>query len=70
MAKSTNSAEAAAQKTIKVRLVKSQNSCPAKHRLCVKALGLRKLQSVRELKDSPQVRGLINKVYYLVKVEE
>ena len=34
------------------------------------ALGLGKLNSVRELKDSPQVRGLINKVHYLVKVEE
>lgn len=56
--------------TVKVRLVKSQNSCPAKHRLSVKALGLRKLNSVSELKDSPQVRGLINKINYLVRVED
>ena len=42
----------------------------AKHRLSVKALGLNKLNDVRELKDSPQVRGLINKVHYLVQVEE
>ena len=40
------------------------------HRLSVKALGLGKLNSVRELKDSPQVRGLINTVHYLVRVEE
>jgi large subunit ribosomal protein L30 len=46
------------------------NSCQWKHRLSVKALGLSKLNDVRELKDSPQVRGLINKVSYLVRVEE
>jgi large subunit ribosomal protein L30 len=57
-------------KTVKVRLVKSPNSCQAKHRLSVKALGLRRLNDVRELKDSPSVRGLINKVQYLVRVED
>ena len=57
-------------KTIKVRLVKGLRGSQAKHRLSVRALGLNKLNSVRELKDSPQVRGLINKVHYLVKVEE
>ena len=36
----------------------------------MKALGLGKFNSVRELKDSPQVRGLINTVHYLVRVEE
>jgi large subunit ribosomal protein L30 len=55
--------------TIKVRLVKSYNSTPWKHRLCVKALGLNKLNDVRELKDSPQVRGLVNKINYLVRIE-
>lgn len=56
--------------TVKVKLVRSPNSTPAKHRLCVKALGLSRMHQVRELKDSPQVRGLINKVYYLVQVVE
>jgi large subunit ribosomal protein L30 len=56
--------------TIRVRLFKSPNSCQWKHRLSVKALGLNKLNDVRELKDSPQVRGLINTVYYLVAVED
>lgn len=55
--------------TIKVRLVKGLRGCTARHRLSVKALGLGKLNSVRELKDSPQVRGLINTVHYLVQVE-
>ncbi|NLW95929.1 MAG: 50S ribosomal protein L30, partial [Xanthomonadaceae bacterium] len=47
--------------TVKVRLVKGLRGSQAKHRLSVKALGLNKLNDVRELKDSPQVRGLINK---------
>ena len=54
--------------TIKVKLVKSPNSCQARHRLSVKALGLRKINDVRELKDSPSVRGLINQLNYLVRV--
>jgi len=56
--------------TVRVRLYKSMNSCPWKHRLSVKALGLNKLNDVRELKDSPQVRGLVSKVSYLVRIEE
>ncbi|WP_159016388.1 50S ribosomal protein L30 [Cognatiluteimonas profundi] len=56
--------------TVKVRLVKGLRGAKGIHRLSVKALGLGKLNSVRELKDSPQVRGLINTVHYLVRVEE
>ena len=56
--------------TIRVRLYKSVNSCQARHRLSVKALGLNKLNDVRELKDSPQVRGLVKKVNYLVRIED
>ena len=56
--------------TVKVRLVKGLRGAQARHRLSVKALGLGKLNSMRELKDSPQVRGLINTVHYLVRVEE
>ena len=56
--------------TVKVRLVKGLRGTQARHRLSVKALGLNKRNDVRELKDSPQVRGLINKVHYLVQVEE
>ena len=55
--------------TVRVRLVKSPNSTPARHRLCVKALGLKRMHHVVELKDSPSVRGLIEKVNYLVRVE-
>jgi large subunit ribosomal protein L30 len=58
-----------ADKTVKVRLVKGLRGCQARHRLSVKALGLSKINDVRELKDSPSVRGLINQVHYLVRVE-
>lgn len=55
--------------TVRVRLVKGLRGVRANHRLSVKALGLNKVNDVRELTDSPQVRGLINTVYYLVRVE-
>jgi large subunit ribosomal protein L30 len=57
-------------KTLRVRLFKSINGCQERHRVSVRALGLRKLNDVRELKDSPSVRGLINQVSYLVRIEE
>ncbi|MBV6414569.1 MAG: 50S ribosomal protein L30 [Xanthomonadales bacterium] len=55
--------------TVRVKLVRSPNSTPARHRLCVKALGLKRMHQIVELKDSPSVRGLIEKVNYLVRVE-
>ena len=58
------------EKTIKVRLVKGLRGVQQRHRLSVRALGLNKLNDVRELKDSPQVRGLIQTVNYLVRVEQ
>jgi large subunit ribosomal protein L30 len=57
-------------KTLKVRLVKGLRGTQSRHRLSVKALGLRKLNDVRELPDNPSVRGLISTVYYLVRVEQ
>ena len=59
----------AESKTVKVRLVKGLRGCQPKHRLSVKALGLNKVNDVRELKDSPSVRGLITQLHYLVRVE-
>jgi large subunit ribosomal protein L30 len=58
-----------ANKTVKVRLVRGLRGCQQRHRLSVRALGLNKLNDVRELQDSPQVRGLINQLHYLVRVE-
>ncbi len=56
-------------KTVRVRLVKGLPGVRRKHRLSVHALGLRKVNDVRELPDTPQTRGLIAKVDYLVQVE-
>ena len=56
------------QKTIKVQLVRSPIGCKESHRATIRGLGLRRLNSVRELQDTPAVRGMINKVDYLVKV--
>ncbi|MEP7044941.1 MAG: 50S ribosomal protein L30 [Dokdonella sp.] len=57
-------------KKIRVRLFKSINGCQGRHRTSVRALGLRKINDVRELQDSPSVRGLINQVSYLVRIED
>jgi large subunit ribosomal protein L30 len=56
-------------KKIKVTLVKSIIGTKQDHRATVRGLGLRKLNSSAELVDTPAVRGMINKVQYLVKVE-
>ncbi|MBV8635930.1 MAG: 50S ribosomal protein L30 [Burkholderiaceae bacterium] len=54
--------------TIKVKLVKGLIGTRESHRATVRGLGLRGINSVRELEDTPAVRGMINKVSYLVKV--
>jgi len=56
------------KKTLKVQLVRSPISCKESHRATVRGLGLRKIRSVSELEDTPAVRGMINKIDYLVKV--
>lgn len=53
---------------IKVKLVKSLIGTNESHRATVRGLGLRRLNSVSTLEDTPAVRGMINKVSYLVKV--
>lgn len=54
--------------TLTVQLVKSVAGTREDHRATVRGLGLRKLNSTRTLEDTPAVRGMINKVAYLVKV--
>ena len=60
--------EATEKKTLTVTLVRSVNSTRESHRATVRGLGLRRLNSSRVLEDTPAVRGMINKVSYLVKV--
>ena len=57
------------KKTRKVTLVKSPIGTRESHRATVLGLGLKKLHQSRTLEDTPAVRGMINKVSYLVKVE-
>ncbi|MDP1680741.1 MAG: 50S ribosomal protein L30 [Burkholderiales bacterium] len=59
----------AAEKKVKVTLVKSIIGTIQSHRACVRGLGLRRLHHTVELVDTPSVRGMINKVSYLVKCE-
>ncbi len=56
-------------KKIKVTLVKSIIGTKQDHRATVRGLGLRKMNSSSELMDTPAVRGMIQKVQYLLKVE-
>jgi len=58
-----------ADATIKVKLVKSTAGCKPGHRATVRGLGLRRLHQTVELKDPPAVRGMIETVSYLVRVE-
>jgi large subunit ribosomal protein L30 len=54
---------------IRVKLVKSTAGCKSGHVATVRGLGLRKLHQTVELKDTPAVRGMIETVSYLVRVE-
>ncbi len=56
------------KKILKVKLVRSPIGCKTSHRATVRGLGLRRLNAVRELEDTPAVRGMIDKVAYLVLV--
>ena len=56
------------KKTLTVKLVRSVNGTRQSHRDTVRGLGLRKLNSTKMLEDTPAVRGMINKVDYLVLV--
>ncbi len=57
------------EKTVKVTLVKSVIGTRKDHRATVRGLGLRRIRHSVELEDTPAVRGMINKVSYLLRVE-
>lgn len=56
-------------KTLRVTLVKSTIGTIESHRACVRGLGLRRMNHTVEVEDTPSVRGMINKVIYLLKCE-
>lgn len=58
------------EKKIRVQLVRSPIGCREPHRATVRGLGLRKIGSVSVLEDTKSVRGMVNRVGYLVKVLE
>lgn len=57
-------------KTVKITQVKSSIGRLPKHRATLKGLGLRRIRHTVELEDTPSVRGMINKVSYMIKVED
>ena len=58
------------EKSVKITLVKSTIGCLKKQKATVEALGLKKIGSSNVLKDTEVLRGMINVVSHLVKVEE
>ncbi|MBT8136830.1 MAG: 50S ribosomal protein L30 [Gammaproteobacteria bacterium] len=60
----------AKSKTIKVTLIKSKSGRLASHKACVAGLGLRRINHTVEVIDTPENRGMINKVSYLLRVED
>ncbi|MFT5710509.1 MAG: large subunit ribosomal protein L30 [Halioglobus sp.] len=59
-----------AKATIKVTQIKSSFGRLKNHRASVAGLGLRRIGHTVEVEDTPSVRGMINKAYYLLRVEE
>jgi len=56
-------------KQISVTLVRSPAGALPRHRECVRGLGLKKMNHTVVLEDTPSVRGMINRVEYMVQVE-
>ena len=59
-----------AKAMIKVTQVKSVNGRLPNHKACVAGLGLRRIGHTVEVEDTPSTRGMINKVNYMLQVEE
>jgi large subunit ribosomal protein L30 len=55
---------------LKISLVKSMVGRPEKHRKVLRGMGLTKMNRTVELEDTPSIRGMVQKVIHLVKVEE
>ncbi|PCI22106.1 MAG: 50S ribosomal protein L30 [Piscirickettsiaceae bacterium] len=55
---------------IKLTLTRSKNGRLASHKACISGLGLRKIHQTVEVIDTPENRGMVNKVHYMLQVEE
>ena len=62
--------EATAKPMIRVTQIKSAAGRLKKHKACVAGLGLRRIGHTVEVEDTPAVRGMINRVSYMVRVSE
>ena len=58
------------QAMIRIKLIRSTIGRLASHKACVKGLGLRRMNHEVEVMDTPENRGMINKVEYLLEVQE
>lgn len=65
-----NNNESISTKRLRIRLVRSVAKKLRAHKACVRGLGLRTLGQVAEVEDTPENRGMVNKVMYLLQVEE
>ena len=61
---------ATGDKKIRVTLIKSRHGRLRRHKDCVRGLGLRRIHHTVEVEDTPCTRGMINRISYMLKVEE
>lgn len=59
-----------AKAMIKVTQIRSVHGRLKNHRACIAGLGLRRIGHTVEVEDTPSVRGMINKINYMLRVEE
>jgi len=59
-----------ADKQLKITLIKSTSGRLKKHQACIRGLGLRRTYHSVVVKDTPENRGMINRVSYMLSVEE
>lgn len=59
-----------ADNTIRVTLVRSVSGRLAAHKACISGLGIRRIHQTIDVQDTPENRGMINKVSYMLKVED
>jgi large subunit ribosomal protein L30 len=60
----------AKKKTVKVTLVRSKIGRLENHQACISGLGIRRIHQSVEVDDTPENRGMINKVAYMLQIEE
>ena len=64
------SSKAAPAGTVKIKQIGSLIGCTDQQRACVRGLGLRRMHHTVAVEDTPATRGMVNRIAYLVKVEE